>query len=121
MQPAVTVRGLVTTVFAGSPEVALMSTAVVCATEFAAWIVSAPPPVVQPGWMTGWAFAIAEATAGLLLVTWMGVPCGAGSASAGAMCARTASNDTPPGAMVDGESVNEASGGGRGVEPPGCR
>jgi hypothetical protein len=69
VHPAVTVSGFATVVFAGSPDVALMFTTVVCGTEFAAWIVSAPPPVVHPGWMTGWPFAITEATAGLLLVT----------------------------------------------------
>ncbi|MFL5420570.1 MAG: hypothetical protein ACJ79Y_07360, partial [Myxococcales bacterium] len=74
MQPAVTVIGFVTTLFPGSRVVALMFTTVCWGTEFAAWIVSAPPPVVHPGWMTGCPFAITEATAGLALVTWTSVP-----------------------------------------------
>src|SRR5690349_4796631 len=72
VHPAVTVSGFVTTVFAGSPEVALMFTEVVWDTVFAARIVCAPPPVVHPGVMFGCPLAMTEATEGLLLVTWMG-------------------------------------------------
>src|SRR5437868_1991576 len=117
---AVTVSGFVTGACPAAPELALMSTTVCCGTEVAALIVATPPPLAHPGVMLG--CPMTDATAGLLLVTWMGSPCGAGSACAGAMCVRvTSMKDTPPGAMLAGVSVKEAMAGGGGAVPPGCK
>src|SRR5207244_9500031 len=44
VQPPVTVSGVVTGAWPGAPELELIVTVVVLGTEFAAWIVSAPPP-----------------------------------------------------------------------------
>ncbi len=90
-------------------------TVVCCGTEFAAATVAAPPPVVQPPKTVGWPFGMTEATAGLLLDTLMFTPC------AGAIFDSTTSmKEDCPGAIVDGVSVKEASGGGGGAVPPGA-
>ena len=44
VHPPVTVSGVVTGAWPGAPELALIETVVVFGTEFAAWIVAAPPP-----------------------------------------------------------------------------
>ncbi len=91
-----------------------MVTVVCCGTEFDAWIVTAPPPVVQPPKTVGWPFGMTEATDGLLLVTVMGTP------AAGAIFDSTTSiNEGCAGPIVDGVSVKDASGGGGGAVPPG--
>jgi hypothetical protein len=114
VQPPVTVRGFVSGAWPGAPELALIVTVVVCATEFAAWMVTAPPPVVQLPPTKGWPAVTTEATEGLLLDTLIGMPL------AGAMRARTTSmTDIPPGAIVEGLRVKEASGGAGGSVPPG--
>src|ERR1044072_9266995 len=77
-------------------------------------MVRAPPPVTHPPWIKGCPFAITEATAVLLLETAMGMPL------AGAMRESvTSMMETPPGAIVDGLSVNDAIGGAGGSVPPG--
>ena len=53
VQPEVTVSGLITGDWPGAPELALTVTTVCCDTWFAACSVSAPPPFVHPGVMTG--------------------------------------------------------------------
>jgi hypothetical protein len=91
-----------------------MVTVVVWETDFAAWMVAAPPPVVHPPWMKGCPFVITDATAVLLLATLIGMPL------AGAMRARVTSMiETPLGAMVAGLKVKLAIGGAGGSVPPG--
>src|SRR5438067_12623878 len=98
---AVTVSGFVMGACPAAPELAPMSTTVCCGTELAAWIVATPPPLAHPGVMLGW--PMTEATAGLLLVTWMGSTCGAGSGCVGAMGVWvSALEDTWHGAMLPG-------------------
>jgi hypothetical protein len=114
VQPAVTVSGLVSGACPAAPELAETVTTVVCETVFAACNVAAPPPVVQPPKTNGWPPAITDATAGLLLVALIWTP-----AVPAIFCSTTSMNETPPGAIVDGVSVNEVSGGGGGAVPPG--
>jgi hypothetical protein len=93
-----------------------MLTVVVWETDFAAWMVAAPPPVVHPPWMNGCPFAMTDATAVLLLDTLIGMPL------AGASRARVTSiMDTPLGAIVEGVRVKAAIGGAGGSVPPGFR
>ena len=66
--PWVTVSGCVTGAWPAAPELALMSTTVVCGTEFAAWIDSGTCAIVQLPRTFGCPLAMIEATAGLLLV-----------------------------------------------------
>lgn len=114
--PAVTVRGLVNGACPAAPELAEMSTVVCVATDFDAWMVSAPPPLVHPPKTNGWPPLMIEATDGSLLVAEICTP------EAGAIFCRTTSmKDTPPAATVEGVSVNDASGGGGGAVPPGFK
>src|ERR1044071_1364356 len=77
-------------------------------------MVRATPPEKHPHWMKGCPFAITEATAVLLLETATGMPL------AGAMRESvTSMMETPPGAIVDGLSVNVAIDGAGGSVPPG--
>jgi hypothetical protein len=91
-----------------------MVTVVVWETDFAAWIVAAPPPVVQPPWMNGCPFAMTDATAVLPLDTLIGMPlAGANRASVTSMM------ETPLGAIVDGLRLKLSIGGAGGSVPPG--
>lgn len=112
--PARTVSGMLNGACPGAPELAEMSTVACVATELEACTVSAPPPVVHPPNTNGCPAAMIEAMDGSLLLAEICTP------DAGAIFCRTTSMiETPPGATVEGESVNEASGGGGGGVPPG--
>jgi hypothetical protein len=91
-----------------------MVTVVVWETDFAAWMVAAPPPVVHPPWMNGWPFAITDATPVLLLDTLIGMPLAGASRES-----VTSMMETPLGAMVEGLRVKLAIGGAGGSVPPG--
>jgi hypothetical protein len=106
-QPAVTVSGFVSGAWPG--VLALTVTVVVCATDFAAWIVPVPPPLVQPAMTVGW--LMTEATEGWLLDTLMG------TAFAEALDSTTSMTETCPGPMVDGASVKEVRDVGGSVPP----
>jgi len=112
--PAVTVSGCVSGACPAAPELALILTVVCCGTLFAAWIAKAPSEVRQLPRMNGWPAAMMDAAVGLSLVR---VTC---TPLAGAIRESVAvTNDSPPGPIVEGLTVNEASGGVGGAVPPG--
>ena len=83
-------------------------------TELAIWTLSVPVLEVQPPGINGCPFAMIEATAGSLLVSFTWIPL------AGAMLATVAfTNPIPPGANADGVEVKVSSGGSGNSVPPG--